>query len=135
MPGSFLQPFGAPSRRVGLPHTGDPAHTWQVDGTFVGFEGRRWPVGARGEQVESTWTIETVWSAAHRSAAEELLATLHEVALSADARLEVHLGAPHGGTAIDLVAECHMTSQTVAAGKTQISLMFRQVATLDAPLA
>ena len=122
---SWVQPYGDPDSRVTIPHTGSPQRAWAVDGSYSFFEGRRFPVGARGEHVTSEVAVNTVWE--DRAAAEAFLVMLRAVAEDVDGRVELHVGAVDGGTPIEMVAEVHDIPEDLAVGKTTVSVTFREV--------
>ena len=124
---TYIQPKGDPDRRVEIPYSHFPSQTWQMDAAYTFFEGRRLPVGARGEHVTNEWTLTTVWPPADRPQAEAFLALLRDVLFEADARLDLHLDAPPGGTELDLVVEAHDIPQALPAGVTNITVIFREV--------
>jgi hypothetical protein len=96
-----------------------------VDAGFTAFEGRTYPVGARGEHVVDEISVDTTWPL--RSDAEAFLAMLRDVALGADGRVELSLGAMEGGTPIEMVAAVHAIPEDLAPGKTSVSVTFRRV--------
>ena len=122
---SWVQPYDDPLGRVTIAHTGSPRRTWTVDGAFTHFEGRVYPVGARGEHVASEVEVATVWE--DRAAAEAFATMLRDAALSVDGRVEVHLGAMDNGQPLEFVAEVHAVPEDLTLGKTTVAVTFRQV--------
>jgi hypothetical protein len=128
MADSWIQPLGDETRRVTIPHATAAAQTWTLDAAYTFFEGRTYPVGARGEHVTSTWAITSAWSFDERPDAEAYLQLLRDVAQETDARLEVHIAAPVDGTDIDFVGEAHDIPQDISNG-TDVAVTFTQVDT------
>lgn len=122
---SWIQPLADEASRVTIPHTGEPVHSWAVEADYTFFEGRTFPVGARGEHVTSEWAIDTTWPT--RTEAEAFLDLLRGLALAVDARVEVHIGAMEGGEPVEFVGEIHEIPQSLAPAKTTVSLTIRQV--------
>jgi hypothetical protein len=124
---SWVQLLGDSSSRVGLHRVKAVRQPWSVDGESIWPALASSPSDARGEYVTSEWTLELVWDAGETGDAHALFDLLREAAVSADARVEVHLGAPHGGAEIEFVGETHQVPQTVGVAKTEATLTFRQV--------
>jgi hypothetical protein len=122
---SWCQPYDDAANRIAIPHTGSPSRSWSVDGAFTAFEGRTYPVGARSGHVTDEVNVDTTWPS--RADAEAFLAMLRDVALGADGRVEVHIGAMPDGQPIEMVAACHNIPENLAPGKTSVSVTFRRV--------
>lgn len=123
---SWVQRYDDPASRVGIPHSGVPQRNWQVDGAYTFFEGRSFPVAARGVRVTDEWTLSTVWGVEDRPVAEAFLLLLRTVALEPGGRLQLHLE-PVDRPVVDMVAACREIPQELAPGKTQVSVTLRQV--------
>lgn len=48
-----MQPMGDTLRRVDIAHATAASETWSVDGAYTAFEGRVFPVGARGQRGQT----------------------------------------------------------------------------------
>jgi hypothetical protein len=124
---SWVQRLDDPGSRVTIPHSGTPQRRWEVDAAYTFFEGRRYPVAARGERVTDEWTLDTVWGVDHRADAEAFLALLRAVALEPGGRFELHLE-PTDGAMVHMTAACRDVPQDLGAGRTGITVTLRQVA-------
>lgn len=124
---NWVQPRGNPAARVTIPHATAASQEWSVEGTYTFFEGRRFPVGARSDQVTNTWTVTASWSAGERAGAEAFIELLRGAATGTDARLEVHIGSHGGGSPVEFMGEVHEVPQELAPGRTDVEVTFRQV--------
>lgn len=123
----WVQPYGDPSGRVLIRRVNATRQAWSVEGESIWPASTATPRDARGEHVTVEWTVDVVWAAGESAEVSALFDLLRTAAVSADARVEVHIGAPHGGTDIDFVGETHEVPETVGVGKTETTLTFRQV--------
>lgn len=125
--GTWVQLLDDVSTRFDIPHMRPPSEVWAVNADAAWVAGRRYQVGMVGEHVTNAWTVETVWPAAVRPAADEFVALLKTAAGSADARLLVNFSAPHGGSPTQLVAEVSRVDQQYSAGVSTVSVTFTRV--------
>lgn len=118
--------MGDTLRRVDIAHATAASETWSVDGAYTAFEGRVFPVGARGQRVVNEWSVQTLWGLDERTQAQSFLQLLRDVAQETDARLDVHIE-QYNGTTVDFVGETHEVPRGLSTNSTEISVVFRQV--------
>lgn len=123
---SWVQPYEDSGRRVVIPHVTQADESWSLDTGWVWFEGRTYPVAARGPRETQEWTITTVWGEQERATAEDYLALLRSVAQESDRRLDLHIEVDNGAVQ-DLVVRAVEVPQQIGRARTNIAVTFQVV--------